>query len=123
MPDEFAGGQVVAFQRILEAVAANPCVAEADSPRRQRCGSDKWRSIYPQPGKGLTSRTACLEGDHTVPHCGDWKLFVEKDNLQTLCNWHHAEKTSRDAEQLQRQKAQAARGMRRGFSSATSENG
>lgn len=37
--------------------------------------------------------------DHIRPHRGDWQLFTDPANLQTLCKHHHDQKTA--AEQLQ----------------------
>lgn len=34
--------------------------------------------------------------DHIVPHRGDWDLFTNEDNLQTLCEVHHTRKTMRE---------------------------
>ena len=31
--------------------------------------------------------------DHIVPHRGDWSLFTNEGNLQTLCEVHHTRKT------------------------------
>ena len=34
--------------------------------------------------------------DHIVPHCGDWELFKEPENLQSLCESCHNSKTARE---------------------------
>jgi len=39
------------------------------------------------------SRTMATVVDHIVPHRGDWKLFTDKNNLQSLCKHHHDQKT------------------------------
>ena len=33
--------------------------------------------------------------DHIIPHRGNNRLRYDVDNLQSLCNAHHAEKTAR----------------------------
>ncbi len=33
--------------------------------------------------------------DHIVPHRGDWRLFWDENNWQSLCKRHHDEKTAR----------------------------
>jgi 5-methylcytosine-specific restriction protein A len=38
---------------------------------------------------------AASQVDHIVPHQGDPELFWKVDNLQALCDRHHAEKTAR----------------------------
>ena len=32
--------------------------------------------------------------DHVIPHEGDWKLFSDPTNLQSLCKFHHDRKTA-----------------------------
>ena len=34
--------------------------------------------------------------DHIVPHRGDWALFVDPANHQSLCKRHHDQKTARE---------------------------
>lgn len=41
---------------------------------------------------GLT--TVAVEVDHIVPHEGNWDLFVEIENTQSLCKMHHSRKTA-----------------------------
>ena len=36
------------------------------------------------------------EVDHIIPHRGDWNLFIDEDNLQSLCKVHHSQKTARE---------------------------
>jgi len=33
------------------------------------------------------------EVDHIIPHKGNWELFIDSDNLQSLCSTHHSRKT------------------------------
>lgn len=32
--------------------------------------------------------------DHIQPHRGDWQRFTDPDNLQSLCKFHHDQKTA-----------------------------
>ena len=32
--------------------------------------------------------------DHITPHRGDWSLFTDESNLQSLCKYHHDQKTA-----------------------------
>lgn len=47
-------------------------------------------------------RTRATVVDHIIPHCGEWRLFVDESNLQSLCKRHHDQKTA--AEQLQKRR-------------------
>lgn len=40
--------------------------------------------------------TAVEEVDHIKPHDGDWSLFLDPENLQSLCSRCHAVKTRRE---------------------------
>lgn len=52
-------------------------------------------------------RECALEGkrvyatvvDHIVPHRGNWKLFTDPNNLQSLCKFHHDRKTIQERAQ------------------------
>lgn len=39
-------------------------------------------------------RIPATDVDHIVPHRGDWSLFVDSDNLQSLCHSCHSRKTA-----------------------------
>ena len=39
--------------------------------------------------------TAATVVDHIIPHRGDQKLFWDPDNWQSLCKYHHDQKTAR----------------------------
>ena len=41
-------------------------------------------------------RTRATVVDHIVPHRGDWDLFVDPANHQSLCKFHHDQKTMRE---------------------------
>lgn len=41
-------------------------------------------------------RTRATVVDHVKPHRGEWMLFVDETNLQSLCKWHHDQKTMRE---------------------------
>ena len=42
--------------------------------------------------KGL--RVRATDVDHVIPHRGNWALFVDADNLQSLCHSCHSRKTA-----------------------------
>ena len=44
-------------------------------------------------------RTKAEVVDHVKPHRGDWKLFTDPTNLQSLCKYHHDQKTAREQAQ------------------------
>lgn len=48
------------------------------------------------PAGDPRSRTRATVVDHIVPHRGDWSLFVDPSNLQSLCKHHHDQKTARE---------------------------
>ena len=39
-------------------------------------------------------RTPAEVVDHVQPHKGDWNLFTDASNLQSLCKYHHDQKTA-----------------------------
>lgn len=41
-------------------------------------------------------RTEATDVDHIRDHKGDWALFADRDNLQSLCHACHSRKTMRD---------------------------
>lgn len=47
-------------------------------------------------------RILATDVDHVVPHRGDWKLFTDRNNLQSLCHSCHSRKTM--AEMAENQK-------------------
>lgn len=52
---------------------------------------------------GLRVRATVV--DHVTPHRGDWTLFADKANLQSLCERHHNRKTAMEmAERKQKQR-------------------
>lgn len=48
-------------------------------------------------------RTRASVVDHIVPHRGDWALFVDAGNHQSLCKYHHDQKTAREQAQDRRE--------------------
>lgn len=48
------------------------------------------------PAGDPRSRTRATVVDHIVPHRGDWSLFVDPSNHQSLCKHHHDQKTARE---------------------------
>lgn len=47
-------------------------------------------------------RTKATVVDHIVPFRGDWDLFVSASNHQSLCKFHHDQKTAREQVQERR---------------------
>ena len=47
--------------------------------------------------QGLRTRATVV--DHVTPHRGDWGLFVSPANHQSLCKYHHDQKTAREQAQ------------------------
>jgi len=43
--------------------------------------------------------------DHVKPHSGDWALFVDPANHQSLCKHHHDQKTAREQAEERRKTA------------------
>jgi 5-methylcytosine-specific restriction protein A len=41
-------------------------------------------------------RTAATDVDHIRDHKGDWALFTDRDNLESLCHSCHSRKTMRE---------------------------
>lgn len=41
-------------------------------------------------------RIPATDVDHIVPHRGDWALFTDPENLQSLCHSCHSRKTARE---------------------------
>ena len=40
--------------------------------------------------------TKATEADHIKPHKGDWSLFIDESNLQSLCKRCHSQKTAKE---------------------------
>ena len=47
-------------------------------------------------------RTPATVVDHIVPHCGDWDMFTDEGNLQSLCKRHHDIKTAQEQREKRR---------------------
>ena len=52
--------------------------------------------------RGIRTRATVV--DHVRPHKGDWALFTDRDNLQSLCETCHNRKTAREMAQDRREK-------------------
>ena len=48
-------------------------------------------------------RTPATVVDHIEPHRGDWSLFADEDNLQSLCKHCHDRKTAREMAQQRKE--------------------
>ena len=46
-------------------------------------------------------RTTATDVDHVVPHNGDWQLFTDRSNLQSLCHVCHSAKTRAESKAKQ----------------------
>lgn len=55
-------------------------------------------------------RTRATDVDHIVPHNGDWAVFTDRGNLQSLCHACHSRKTMAEI----RGKSEALRSWYRG---------
>ena len=49
-------------------------------------------------------RTKGTDVDHVVPHRGDWAVFSDSGNLQTLCHRCHSRKTMAEIREFSRGK-------------------
>lgn len=47
-------------------------------------------------------RTPATVVDHVVPHRGDWAIFTDASNLQSLCKRHHDKKTAQELRETRR---------------------
>lgn len=54
------------------------------------------------PPEDPRSRTRATVVDHIRPFRGDWSLFIDSDNHQSLCKFHHDQKTA--CEQAERRR-------------------
>ena len=52
-----------------------------------------WREPYCRSCAARGERTLATEVDHIVPHRGNWIMFTDPDNLQSLCHVCHSAKT------------------------------
>jgi len=52
-------------------------------------------------GEGIRTRATVV--DHIKPHRGDWTLFTDESNLQSLCKYHHDRKTALEMAQDRRE--------------------
>lgn len=53
--------------------------------------------------RGIRTRATVV--DHVQPHRGDWGLFIDPRNHQSLCKYHHDQKTAREMAQARRETA------------------
>ena len=54
--------------------------------RRQHLRIEPLCRMCDQEGRTTAANTV----DHIRPHNGDWSLFVDPSNLQSLCHLHHS---------------------------------
>ena len=90
------------------------------APRRESATWHSWYSLpiwtdQLRPGQLLREpfcrecanrgiRTKATDVDHIRDHKGDWALFTDPSNLQSLCHSCHAKKTMREQWQKRREK-------------------
>ncbi len=91
------------------------CPAHKPKPAQRGKDSEAWHKYYSlpiwkddlRPNQLLrepwccecakrNTRTRATEVDHVVPHEGDWNLFTDRKNLQSLCHRCHSAKTMRE---------------------------
>lgn len=99
-----------------ELTADGWCDKHRPEPRRSaRKVSGAWHSWYSKPiwvkrlrpdqlarepfcrvcaAQGIRTRATVV--DHVQPFRGDWSLFVSPANHQSLCKFHHDQKTARE---------------------------
>lgn len=56
--------------------------------RREQMRREPWCCMCAAAGRRTKARVA----DHKIPHRGDWALFSDPKNLQSLCDIHASEK-------------------------------
>ena len=49
-------------------------------------------------------RTPASVVDHIQPHRGEWARFVDESNLQSLCKYHHDQKTALEMARYRQEK-------------------
>ena len=57
------------------------------------------REPFGRAGARTSVRTRATDVDHIQPHRGDWALFTDPDNLQSLCKSCHDRKTAQEMQQ------------------------
>lgn len=68
------------------------------------------RALLPGMVPGAETGRRATEVDHIQPHRGDWAVFTDRSNLQSLCHSCHSRKTM--AEMQQKRGALRARWQR-----------
>lgn len=75
--------------------------------------SPKWRQLRAEKLRQCPQCEVCgadaTEVHHIKPHNGDWDLFLNPDNLLSICHACHLKETQRESVQRKRQKAEAKR--------------
>lgn len=66
---------------------------------REPCCRECARQYPPSDPRHRTPATVV---DHIVPHCGDWDVFTDPDDLQSLCKRHHDIKTAQEQREKRR---------------------
>ena len=75
--------------------------------------SPKWRKLRAEKLRQCPQCEKCgapaTEVHHVLPHNGDWDLFLDTDNLMSICHACHLKETQRESNIRKRQKAEQRR--------------
>jgi len=71
---------------------------------KQLRGSQLLREPFCRTCAGRGLRVPATDVDHIQDHKGDWALFADPDNLESLCHSCHSRKTARELWQNARKK-------------------
>ena len=109
----------------LELTRNGWCEKHKPEPKQQRRASAAYHGWYSKPiwtkrlrpdqlarepfcrvcaAQGYRTRATVV--DHVIPFRGDWGLFVSPSNHQSLCKYHHDQKTAREQAEDRRKAGQ-----------------
>ena len=75
--------------------------------------SPKWRTLRAEKLRQCPQCEKCgdkaTEVHHVLPHNGNWDLFLDTDNLMSICHACHLKETQRESNIRKKQKAEAQR--------------
>lgn len=64
-----------------------------------------WREPFCRECERMGRRVRATDVDHVKDHKGDWALFVDETNLESLCHSCHSRKTMREQWQDRRKRS------------------